>query len=97
MHQFIVMKVPIQYSHKIGSYYGKVQSKFAMDSLKCDHGSERDVSLCQYSTRHDCTASEAAGLICKGKHNFSSMTCYGWTSKIEKVHYNCHQINVVLI
>ena len=42
-----------------------------MDSLKYDHGSERDVSLCQYSTRHDCTASEAAGLICKGRYDFS--------------------------
>ncbi|XP_050305019.1 lysyl oxidase homolog 3A-like [Anthonomus grandis grandis] len=47
------------------SYFGKSKRKFWLDNIFCD-GSEDELANCRFDSwgKHDCTDSEAAGVIC---------------------------------
>ena len=54
---------PSAKSYTIGSYFGKVSSKFAIDSLNCV-GNETSLNQCQFELVDDCNGQEAAGVVC---------------------------------
>ena len=49
-----------------GALFGESSSMIVLDDVVCQ-GNEANLLLCTHSSEHDCTPSEAAGVICGGK------------------------------
>ncbi|CAH1115159.1 unnamed protein product [Psylliodes chrysocephalus] len=54
----------------VNSYFGPARRKYWMDNIYCD-GTEKEISSCRFDGwgQHDCTSSEAAGVICEKPEN----------------------------
>ena len=52
--------------YSVGSFYGKVLSRFSMDSISC-LGNEKSLEKCIFQEEDDCSGDEAAGVVCEDK------------------------------